>query len=62
LRVESSLTVVASEDKVIDGLKAEKREEVPGQTGDPSHVKVAGSHAGLEHGLELRGEREREFH
>ena len=54
--------VFAAQDKVVNRLKTEERQEVPGQRRDPSHVQVARTNTGLQHLLELRGEREGQFH
>jgi hypothetical protein len=54
--------VFAAQDEVVHGLQTEEREEVPGQRRDPSHIQVARAHTGLQHLLELRGEREWQFH
>lgn len=54
--------VFAAQDEVVHGLQAEERQEVPGERRDPSHVQVARTNTGLQHLLELRGEREGQFH
>jgi hypothetical protein len=55
-------SVLAAQDEVVDGLQTEERQEVPGQRRDPSHVQVARANTSLQHLLELRGEREGQFH
>ena len=54
--------VFAAQDEVIHRLQTEQRQEVPGQRRDPSHIQVARANTGLQHLLELRGEREGQFH
>jgi hypothetical protein len=56
------LTIVAAENKVVHWLQTEEGEEIPGQTRHPSHIKITRSYSRLEHSLELRSQREREFH
>lgn len=55
-------TVVATQDEVVDGLQTEEGQEVPRQTRNPSDVKVSGTNTRLQHGLELRSQRERKLH
>lgn len=58
----SELTIVAAENKVVDGLQAKECQEVPRQTGNPSDVQIPSPNTRLKHGLELRCQREGKFH
>lgn len=55
---EGGGTVISAENKSKDRLKAHQVEEVPRQTRDPAHVKIARGDARLEHGFEADCQRE----
>ena len=55
-------TVIAAEDEVVYRLQTEQGQEVPRQTRDPSDIKIFSSNTRLQHRLELRSQREWQFH
>lgn len=57
-----TLTIVTAKDEVVNWLQTKESEEVPGQTGHPSHIQVASPHTRLKHGLELRSQWKGKFH
>lgn len=56
------LTVVTSKEEHIDKLETEDTQKVPADARHPPRVHVLGHNTGLEHALELDGNREWQFH
>lgn len=47
--------------EIIHRLQPKQREEIPRQTADPPHIQIPRADAALQHGLELRRQRERQL-